>query len=188
MDQEELVATVRHLKDRQEIHDVLVRYCRAVDRLDRELLLSCYHDDAIDDHAIFVGSREEFADWAFGLHERYQRVTQHVITNHSCEIDGNVAHTETYYMFAGMNTVAPPLTVCGGRYVDRFERRDGHWAIAQRMSLLEWEGVPGEIFVQREATGPAEHGHHSTRDRTDPSYRRPLQVETAPTYRIIPPA
>jgi hypothetical protein len=29
----------------------LVRYCREFDRLDREMLLSAYHLDAIDDHA-----------------------------------------------------------------------------------------------------------------------------------------
>jgi hypothetical protein len=185
MDQKELVASVRQLRDRQEILDLLVRYCRAVDRLDRPLLLSCYHPDAIDDHGIFVGNREAFADWAFGLHREYQTATQHIVTNHSCEIDGDVAHTETYYIFAGMNVGEPPLTVCGGRYVDRLERREGRWAIAQRMSLLEWQGRPGEVFVQREPVEAAPHGHHSSRDRDDPSYRRPLEVEKAATYRIL---
>jgi hypothetical protein len=39
-------------------------YSRGIDRLDRELLMSVYHEDAIDDHGVFVGNREEFADWA----------------------------------------------------------------------------------------------------------------------------
>jgi hypothetical protein len=33
-----------------------MRYSRAIDRLDRELLLSVYHEDAVDDHGVFVGT------------------------------------------------------------------------------------------------------------------------------------
>jgi SnoaL-like domain len=58
---EELERAVVALQDRQAIQDVLMTYSRGIDRLDRELLLSVYHDDAIDDHGVFVGSPEEFA-------------------------------------------------------------------------------------------------------------------------------
>ena len=71
---------IQNLIDR---HDCLVRYCRGVDRLDRELVLSAYHPDAIDDHGAFVGTREEFVDWAFALHEKGQISTHHRLTNHA---------------------------------------------------------------------------------------------------------
>src|SRR5882724_2908499 len=45
---------LRQLLDRQAILDCLHRYTRGVDRLDRQLLLSAYHADAIDDHGLFV--------------------------------------------------------------------------------------------------------------------------------------
>ena len=48
MDVEELIA-------RQEITDVLHRYCRAVDRRDPDLLRSVYHPDATDDHGVYAG-------------------------------------------------------------------------------------------------------------------------------------
>jgi hypothetical protein len=67
---------IQNLIDRQAIRDCLTRYCRGVDRLDRELVLSTYHPDAIDDHGAFVGTREEFVDWAFALHERGQISTR----------------------------------------------------------------------------------------------------------------
>ena len=70
MDLEELATAVRALQDRQEIHNCIIRYSRGVDRLDRELLLSVYHPDAIDDHGMFVGGPEEFADWALAMHSR----------------------------------------------------------------------------------------------------------------------
>jgi hypothetical protein len=104
-------AMVRALWDRQAIRDCLTTYCRAVDRLDRELLISVYHEDAVDDHGVFVGDREAFADWALGLHARAQHATQHVITNHTCDLDGDVAHAETYWMFASMNKQGSPFTL-----------------------------------------------------------------------------
>ena len=94
---------LQELLDRQDILDCVHRYCRAVDRFDRELLLSVYHPDAIDDHGLFVGGREAFADWAFGYHSLYQNATHHVVTNHTCELDGDVAHAETYWIFSGAN-------------------------------------------------------------------------------------
>lgn len=185
MNLEELTGEVERLRDRQEILDCLNRYCRAVDRLDRDLLLGCYHEDAIDDHAIFLGNREEFADWVMELHGRHQTATLHHITNHSCDLDGDVAHAETYYIFAGMNRAGVPLTVCGGRYVDRFERRDGRWAIVARRSLIEWQGTPGEVFIRREPTGADPGRAEVARDQSDPSYQRPLAVKAgAAAYRI----
>jgi len=47
---EELLAFVREMKDRQEIMDCLHRYTRGVDRFDRELMLSSYPPDARDEH------------------------------------------------------------------------------------------------------------------------------------------
>jgi hypothetical protein len=187
MNSEELLSNVQELRDKAEIYDCLMRYCRGVDRLDRELLLSAYHPDATDDHGIFLGDPQQFADWALAMHARHQSVTQHIITNHSCDLKGNVAHAESYYMFAGMNKQGNPLTVCGGRYIDRFEKRGGRWAIAARMSILEWQGIPGEIFVQREKVDPNDHSHEGTRDRNDPSYARPLVIKSKhAAFRLLP--
>lgn len=172
--QTDLEATVRMLADRQAIRDCLANYCRAVDRLDRELLLSVYHPDAFEDHGVFVGDREGFADWVIAFHSRAQHTTQHVITNHTCELDGDVAHTETYYMFAAMNVEGSPLTLSGGRYIDRFEKRDGRWGIAHRVCLNEIVGqfvkteLPEQWAQALASTGPV------ARDKRDISYQRPL--------------
>lgn len=61
----DIESLVRELKDRQDIRDCLVRYCRGVDRFDREMVRSAYHPDAMDDHGDFVGGVENFIDWAF---------------------------------------------------------------------------------------------------------------------------
>ena len=173
----ELESMIWILWDRQAIRDCLINYCRGVDRLDRELLISCYHEDAIDDHGVFVGSREEFADWALGVHASMQDSTQHIITNHSCDLDGDVAHAETYWMFASMNKIGSPLTLSGGRYIDRFERRDGRWAIALRKCVADWRGQPGEGWLPPEAADAVNSGAKPARNRSDPSYDRPLQFD-----------
>ncbi len=55
--------TLDDLVAQQEIRDVLARYTRGIDRMDTELVLSCYHPNAYDDHGAFQGSAEDFATW-----------------------------------------------------------------------------------------------------------------------------
>jgi ketosteroid isomerase-like protein len=187
---EELERAVGELQDRQAIIDCLATYSRGVDRLDRDLLLSVYHEDAIDDHGMFVGDREEFADWVIQMHSSTHLSHQHCLFNHTCELDGDIAHTETYYMFVGMNRQGETLSMSGGRYLDRFEKRDGRWAIAARVCVRDWAPLPDRPDFDdpstltairavlpppvREfmATGPG-----VSRDRSDPSYDRPLQAD-----------
>jgi hypothetical protein len=170
---DDLEATVRELKDRQEIYDCIMRYCRGIDRLDRETLLSAYHGDAIDDHGTYCGDVQGFADHVFELHGTYQEFTQHHITNHRCELDGDVAHTESYYLFRCINKAAPWYNFSSGRYLDRFERRDGRWAIAERICLVE---------ARDEIWGPGGNGDNTdyvpaSRSKDDPSYMRPMAVD-----------
>src|ERR1700677_3411146 len=99
-----------------------------MDRFDRDLVLSAYHPDAIDDHGIFVGGPQEFVDWAMALH-RSHSMTQHILANHTCELEGDVAHAETYFLVAWLDREMKPLYHIGGRYIDRLERRNGRWAI-----------------------------------------------------------
>jgi SnoaL-like domain len=171
-----LAKTVAYLADRQAILDCLNTYCRAMDRMDRELLRSVYHEDANEDHGLWVGDREYFADQAFGYQEAHMNNSQHIITNHTCELDGDVAHTETYWILAAMNKAEPALTLSGGRYIDRFEKRDGKWAIAKRLLISDWYGQPGRDPLSPEMRALLQSGGKATRDGADPSYMRPLQV------------
>jgi hypothetical protein len=163
------------LRSRAEILDCVYRCARGVDRLDRDLVLSAYHPDAVDDHGTFVGSPEGFVDYFFDLHRRAHHSTSHIINNHLCELDGEVAHAESYYIFASMNAYGPPVTLAGGRYVDRFERRDGRWAIAVRKCVPAWNTTPDAAVSVAMRAAFAQVGHVS-RDRDDLSYERPLTV------------
>ncbi len=169
----ELIAFLTESKDRQEIHDCLLRYTRGVDRHDKELMRSAYHPDATDEHGVATGDPDTFCEWAIGYHAESQHQHHHAITNTTLDLDGNVAHGETYYMFWGDNRTGVP-TLSFGRYIDRFEKRDGRWAIARRVCLNEQTTalgkaeLPPEFAELLKSTGPSE------RNRTDISYDRPL--------------
>jgi SnoaL-like protein len=181
---------VEELQDRQAIHDCVLRYCRGGDRLDREVMLSAYHPDAIEEHGKFVGSATEFVDFALKQHADAHLTHQHYVMNHRCDLDSDVAHTETYFMFVAMNKHGKPLQMNGGRYVDRFERRDGKWAIACRVCLRDWAMMDERpdmndltsftstrALLSPEVRAFMNGGPASRRDRTDPSYQRPLRVD-----------
>jgi hypothetical protein len=130
---------LRELLDKQAIAEVVLRYCRGIDRMDRELVRSCYHADATDSHGSFEGGVDAFLDWVWRLLSRYES-TMHFVGNLLVEPSGDVARAETYgiaYHRAASDDPKLELTT-GFRYVDRFERRAGEWRIAKRIALTEW--------------------------------------------------
>ncbi len=166
-------ARLEQLLDRQDILDCLIRFSRGIDRFDRELFVSAFHSDAVVDAGEFVGGPEALYDWASDLHEQGQSSTQHHLLNHTCEIDGDVAHAETYYLFVGRNRDETNW-IAGGRYIDRLERRGGTWKIALRCNAVEWSGmIPTMAVPFANVPGVHQNGAPS-RSKEDPSYRRPL--------------
>jgi len=176
LDIQQMPKEVQQLIDRQQIYDCIVRYCSGVDRFDREMVKGVYHADAFDDHGAFVGTVDEFIDWAFAYHAKYQHGHKHYVLNHRCELDGNTAHTETYWIFSGINQIGPGLTLSGGRYLDRFEKRSGKWAIAARKCVIEWNGALQEFPLPQEALDAYAATGVQKRDRSDPSYQRPMEI------------
>lgn len=193
MNSDELMEVVGQLRDRLAIQDLLATYSRGIDRLDRELLLSVYHPDAVDDHGVFIGGPEEFVDWAISMHSATHLSHQHCVLNHTCELEGEVAHTETYYMFVGMNRAGKPLGVSGGRYIDRMEKRNGRWGIAARICIRDWAPLDevldsldqSRLTVVKNLHEPLRQllrmGPQPSRDQLDVSYQRPLNV---PPHRV----
>ncbi|MEM8705935.1 MAG: nuclear transport factor 2 family protein [Actinomycetota bacterium] len=127
------------LVDRAEIIDVVHRYARGVDRRDWELVRSCYHPDATDHHGGFSGSVDEYLAWVEDLTGRYS-ATQHLVAGVLVDLAGDIAAAETNGVaIHRSDDPAPHLNlVTGFRYLDRFERRDGRWAIAERTAIGEW--------------------------------------------------
>jgi len=132
---------------RQEIADAMHRYARGVDRGDWDLVRSAYHPDAFDDHVEFRGGVDALVAW---LDERFAGAdnSSHFLGSSLVEFaDAGTALVETYFISSRLR--APGAhdaraeqgdAVCRqswGRYVDRFERRDGAWKVADRRVVLE---------------------------------------------------
>lgn len=135
-----LKSQLRALKDKEEIAAVLHNAARALDRLDRELLAAQYHPDAqVDYGAIYSGSVAGFIDVTMQF-QGAMRDTQHFVANINIQLDGDVAAAESYVYAHHViqQADAPHELIVGGRYLDRFSRRDGVWRIAFRTELLDW--------------------------------------------------
>lgn len=170
----EKFAALEALVDRQEILDALTRFSRGMDRFDRKLFLSAFHDDAVIAAGPFVGGPEALYEWSIPMHEQGQIATHHNLLNHTCDIDGDTAHTETYYLFVGRNR-DDSNWIAGGRYIDRLERRNGDWKIALRTNAIEWSGLVPTMAIPF-ADVPDIHANGApSRSKEDPSYQRPLK-------------
>jgi hypothetical protein len=167
------LARMEQMLDRQDILDCLTRFSRGMDRFDKPLFLSAFHADAVVAAGNFVGDVESLYTWASAMHEAGQIATHHNMLNHSCEIDGDTAHTESYYLFVGRNR-DDSNWIAGGRYIDRLERRDGEWKIALRTNAIEWSGMVPTMPIPF-ADVPDIFGNGApSRSTDDPSYQRPL--------------
>ena len=169
----ELERRIREQLDRDEIFRVLQRYARGLDRLDSALARSCYWDDAIEDHGSYVGKPDDFIRWADSTTLAFQS-TQHAILNHFCDLQGDEAFCETYYMFTSRAAVAPHL-MSTGRYIDHFQRREGEWRIANRVCIVEAQYELHDYVLTRLAPPAytADEPCQASRDRKDVSYHRP---------------
>lgn len=132
-----MTATVLdELLSRQQIGDLLALYCRGVDRCDVEVLKSVFWSDGITRW----GEPETNAwTWAEATVARLRGLarSQHSISNSLIEFDGDSGRGETHAR-AYLETADGQAMMVGGRYLDRYERRNGVWKIAVRAYVLDW--------------------------------------------------
>lgn len=129
--------SLRELVDREAIREVANRCAHGVDRLDPDRMRSAYWPDAIDDHGVFVGNAWEFVDRVVSSHTRY-RSTLHTTLNHQIEFDDDVhARGEIYNVTYLFRADEPTIETWYGRYLDRYEQRDGEWRIIHRVCVHE---------------------------------------------------
>jgi len=118
-------------------------YCRAVDRGDFATLQELYHREAVDAHGeISSGSVDEFLK-TLEASRPHIRSMQHNVTTVNFAIDGNRAEGEIYTIAthtfgAGDHDVD---VIIGGRYLDKYEKRDGIWKIIERTIVTDWAHV-----------------------------------------------
>jgi len=154
------------LASKQAITEVLYRYCRALDRMDADLARSVWHPGGTADYgAMFQGSGDGFMEWVWEAHGSMQ-AHSHQITNVLIEVDGDEARSEAYVTVALRtlpNDGVVTDIVSRGRYLDRFSRRAGRWAIDHRRFVEDLQHL-------QSGGGDAAVKVDGRRDREDPSY------------------
>jgi hypothetical protein len=160
---------LERLRDEAAIQRVLVRYCRGIDRCDEELIRSVYWPDATDDHGAYRGSGPGFAPWVVEALRTGTLATQHVLGQVAIERAGASAWVESYVLARHKveRHGSLALETFAGRYVDRFEKRDSEWRIADRRVVHDWSKI--EPIA---AEYPHDRFEPGRRDRSDASYRR----------------
>lgn len=150
-----------------DIRDVLARYCRALDRMDKTAAYAIWHEDGTAlYHDIFEGSGRGFVDWVWVAHAAMERHS-HQLAQAVIEVDGDRAVSETYVtvsLWTLPDEHGQQREITGrGRYLDCWSCRDGRWAIDHREHVLDMQ-----------TEHPLQRGYVSgvsRRDREDPSYR-----------------
>ena len=133
------------------------------------MTLSAYHPDAWDDHGSFSGPVADFVEWVMPMLAGFVW-TQHYITNTYIELDGDKANVETavqVLMRYAQDGKLFDLLGCG-RYLDRFECRDGAWKIVKRVTTGDFNRI-NEVTAQMEGD-LVKKLKQGTRDRDDPSF------------------
>lgn len=129
--------SIRELSDRLQIHDLLVRYARAIDARDWALLDTCFLPDAEVDYTAtggIAGRYPEVRAWLARALAPFP-VTVHYVTNSEVELSGDRARARTRVQnpmfFADPDGSRREFTV-GATYLDELVWTDDGWRIARR--------------------------------------------------------
>jgi hypothetical protein len=103
------------------------------------MIRSAYWPDAIDTHLDFKGTVEQFIEWAFPIMRQMDQ-SQHIVANVLMTVRGDKADVESYfYGYHRLVIDGQARDVIGcGRYLDKFEKRNDEWRVAQRLVMTDW--------------------------------------------------
>lgn len=168
-----------------------LEYTRGLDRHDEALERAAFWPDAAISYGRLV-PYEELASWANASHAN-SAAHQHHVTGLTLDVSGATAHEEGYILYSSdmardkaLDTAGVPTpgrvvagskaTLGTGRYVNRYERRDGDW----RMIVHEYVH---DISMSLEPVDLCADGCLGRWDASDISYLRPLEPLTVEARR-----
>jgi len=152
---------LREVADRQQITDLIYRYCRAVDRIDVELGCSVWHDDGLAElEGFYSGSGRGFIEKVCTQH-RTLLCHSHQISNIIITLTGERAGSESYVWATLRLRDGERLKqiMVWSRYIDRWSRRNGRWGIDRRVTIRDFDEVREVVALSRPGR----------RDASDPS-------------------
>lgn len=172
---DDTIAALEELVAIEAIRRLHVRYCRGVDRLDRELISSVFHPGAVEHHVPwFDGPAEEYADLVLkeGV-TRWAGVFCHMVANELITVEGQRASSEWYLLQINRTQTegsTADYLLCA-RYLETLERRDGRWGITERWLVRDLTRVDRVDLEYMRDYPSIDGGFFGTRSAEDLSYR-----------------
>ena len=148
-----------------EAEELARRYARALDRLDGDLLASCFHRDAkIDMGAVFNGGPDGFVAAAMEFMGQ-MKLTRHLVSNTLLVGQDWETYVDAWHLIEH-NGEARELMV-RGRYLQRHALEDGRWQLSRHSEIVDY----GEERTSDRSWFDAGSGMpEGRRDRQDRSY------------------
>ena len=166
-------ASVTNLLTKQQLHELVARYCHAVDRRDADELRQLWWPEGDIDFGLFKGKTAAFIDIICQPNAAVL-TSFHSVSNEYFTLEGSQASGLCYV--TAMSSVIDSGTgvttdqLVGGRYLDRFEQRDGQWRFLDKLFVIDWNITQPHSGVWNSGIGGAAargcFGHQ------DPSYNR----------------
>ncbi|NQX89581.1 MAG: nuclear transport factor 2 family protein [Halioglobus sp.] len=124
--------------ERMAILDILNLHSRGLDRLDEATIRAAYWPDAQVDYGRFKGEARVFANLIIGVLGGQYALTRHALSNTLVTFEGNFAYSETCVHAGHLLQGGGEELLFYGRYLDRLEKRTGHWKIVYRQVVMDW--------------------------------------------------
>lgn len=173
-----LATELATFRDRQAIAETLNIYCRAIDSADTDLLKSVFHPDGVNDLGDTQVNAHAWAEQVIPVLRGKFTHTLHSVSNLDIRLDGDRAVSESAFSayhqmlvgrddlvrFFGRDYAEAAVYddrglsrheyIGTGRYLHRWERRQGEWRMTLRLPSNEFNrfapasvGAPGSIIA-----------------------------------------
>lgn len=144
--------TLQELSDRQEIDDLLVRYCYAVDDRDWDAYASVFTPNAVIDYTETGGPRGGVREMAAFLEKALRKVksSQHIVTTSLVRLAGDQASARTICqcpMVLDMGAGKTQVIFQGLWYEDELRRVGSGWRITSRYERNSYDYNVPEGFA-----------------------------------------
>jgi hypothetical protein len=130
---------IEALLAKQDIYELSCKYMRGLDRHDEALLTSVFFEDGWCDYGFTQGTPAEFAHYCISALKSHT-ANHHMLGNVLIDLDGDEAYGEVYFNAyhkvqgeAGFEDI-----IIAGRYLDRYEKREGVWKFAYRSERVDF--------------------------------------------------
>ncbi|MFE1023740.1 nuclear transport factor 2 family protein [Streptomyces sp. NPDC058818] len=139
-------ASTSSISSARQIENLIARYSHLVDEGDFARFGALFENaDFVSGEVSLRGGKaiEELIGSMLVVHDDGTLRTRHITTNILIEVneDDDSAEARSYYnILQAVPGLLPLQMVAGGRYRDRFERREGTWSFARREVTIDFTG------------------------------------------------